>query len=159
VSTHPLITTPLVFNVEVKATASNPAFIAKAMLDGQRNQYYAFALTLEHMDVRLTSARVQATPVQKTMAPILRSLLAEANPSLVLEHPLVRKWATGKAQRPVAAKQIVNPDPATLTGASLVYRLAKLSGEAPVKATARAAGIAHEDAQRWIKTARKQSLL
>lgn len=153
------VKTPPVLHVNVPATAIAPAFSAKAMLDHERQQYFATSLSMEHMSVKLTSARVQQTPIQKTMAPVLRDLLAEANKDLLLAHPLVRKWASGKPQRPVAQKLIALPDPATIAGAALVYRLAKLAGEAPVKATARAAGIERDDARRWIASARKQKLL
>ncbi|HEU5223138.1 MAG TPA: hypothetical protein VFU07_05580 [Candidatus Lumbricidophila sp.] len=158
-SLNPQIKTPVILHVDVAATAESPAFSAKAMLDKDRAQYYASSLQFEHMNVKLTSARVQKTPVQKTMAPVLRTLLAEANPNLVLQHPLVRKWATGKDQRPVAQKLINSPDDVTLNGAAIVYNLAKLAGEAPIKATARAAGINRDDARFWLHLARKKNIL
>jgi len=154
-----LIHTPPILHVSVPATAGSPAFSAKAMLDVQEKQYYATSITMEHPGIRLTSARVQQNPVQKTMAPVLRSMLAESNKALLLAHPLLRKWATGKPQRPIRKALISDPDTPTLQGAALVYRFAKLAGEAPVKALARAAGIEREQASHWLKIARASSVL
>lgn len=153
------IMTPPVLHVLVPATATSPAFSAKAMLDVKAKQYYATSVTMEHPGIHLTSSRIHQSPVQKTMSPALRALLADANKALVMAHPLVRKWATGNQQRPVRKVLIDNPDFPTIQAAALVYQLAKLAGEAPVKATARAAGIDRDQAARWLKIARQQDFL
>ncbi|MDP9903126.1 hypothetical protein [Arthrobacter bambusae] len=153
------IHTPPVLHVTVPATAVSPAFSAKAMLDLQARQYYATSITMEHPGIRLTSARVHQNPIQRTMAPVLRGMLAETNKALLIAHPLLRKWATGKPQRPVRQTLISEPDAPTLQGAALVYQFAKLAGEAPVKALARAAGIERAQAAEWLKIARAFSIL
>lgn len=153
-----LIKTPTVLHVNVPATLESPAFTATAMLDHDRAQYYAASLAFEHMSVHLTSRCVSGIPVQKTMAPVLRTLITDANKDLVLAHPLVRRWSTGRPQRAVRRSLIDQPDTPTLQAATLVHRLARLCGEASVKAVARAAGIDREDARHWLRTARKQSI-
>lgn len=153
------IKTPLVLHVTVPATLTTPGFTARAMLDREAEQYFASSVSMEHMSIRITSARLHRVPVQKTMAPILRTLLAQENADLLAEHPLLKRWATGKPQRPVARKLITAPDEASLEGAAFVYRFAKLVGEPPILAVARAGGIERNSARDWLKTARSRGIL
>ncbi|PDQ35520.1 MAG: hypothetical protein B5766_05495 [Candidatus Lumbricidophila eiseniae] len=149
------IKTPFVLHVTIPPTVTSPSFTARAMLDQEAKQYYASSVAMEHMGIRISSTRITQTPVQKTMAPVLRTLLAEKNAELVDAHPLsetVVQRQTTAHRRPETHR---NAERRHAHRSSARLQLP----EAPIKAVACAAGIDNKDAKRWLTLARKREVL
>ena len=151
------IETPPLLTVVSPGAMDTPTVTVTAAYRPAEGRYAAASVSVEHPFGQVRGAELRAVPVRRLLAELLRTPLAEANPTL-MENRAVKAWASGKDGRRPAAKQVLNPDSAHLASAAAVMRLERIVGGFPIRAVERACGIGYEDAKRWARLIKKEGL-
>lgn len=154
----PDITTPQFLHLDVKATPELPSVKMRVIHDARRGIYAPASIALEHPMVPVTPTLLTKMRLGTIRRDALRAALAEANSELS-QRSVVRTYFKGSSGRPVSEKARETPSAEHLENAALIYLLARLVGDFPVRAVARSFGLEHSDAKRWVQLARKSGQL
>lgn len=155
---QPTISTPSLLNLSVQASQDRPSVKIRVTHDARRGVYVTSSLALEHPAVAVTPTLIGKLRLGGVRRDALRAALSEANAELTGRAPL-KSYFRGSTGRAVSDKVREDPSAEHLENAALIYRLARLVGDFPIRAIARSFSLEPADAQRWVGMARRSGVL
>lgn len=151
------INTPPVIAHTLSGGFSEPTIEIRAMYDPSTERYRVMSLQVEGPVVDVTPTLLRRMRLGEARRTAIREGLAESNPEL-LKLPPVRSYLHGKEGRPVSAKDRKEPGDTRLRQAAIVFRLAKLANDYPVRAVRLSFGLTHEEAALWRSRLKRAEL-
>lgn len=154
----PTIDAPAFVTVDHPGSPEDPMVRITLALNATRDLYTATEVSIQHPFVPINGKVTRSTPVRRLIAELLPPKLAEANPELMKRAPL-KTFVKGTTGRRPAQKIVDSPQTAQLIDAALVFTMARMSHNFPVRAVQRCFALDYAQAQRWVRLARRQGLL
>lgn len=148
------INTPQIVNGSVSGGLDAPNIAVKAMHDSRTGTYTSVSVEITHPMIPVTPTLIRRLRLGAVRSSIIRQKLMEANPDLV-KIPALKSFFSGNQGRTVAQKARLSPSAEQLETASAVFRLAKLTGDFPIKAVQRCFALETDEAHAWVALARK----
>lgn len=155
----PTITTPPFLVVHVPGDMQTPSLDLTYSHDKARQRYMPVSVKVENPMSPFTMTAMKQMRVHGLSMPKLREELINQHNADLLSRAPIKSYVKGAKGRAVAQKSHQNPTDAQLTDAALIYSLAKVVRDFPIKAVERSFGLDHDDARNWLKLARKKGLL
>lgn len=156
--TDHLITYPQPLDIFSPGDLFTPTIRATATYDTELRRYVNASVAFEHSLQAVSSTAIRGVPIHRRISNVERELLREANPALLTRGP-VKTYFRGTAGRKVSAHHAVHPSDDQLENAAIIFHLASVIRDAPVRAIERCFSITYKQAQRWVRLARRKGIL
>lgn len=154
----PEIEAPIFITVEHPGSPEDPMVHISVALSADRSVYAPTEVRIEHPFVTINGTVVRSTPVRRLLSELLPQKLAETNPEL-MKRAAVKTFVKGTTGRRPAQKIIEHPGTAQLVDTALVFTMARMTSNFPIRAVQRCFALDYRHARRWVAAARRQGLL
>lgn len=150
---HPKIEIPTIATVtNASENIFEPMINAIVSYNDRALTYINSNVAMSSMSGNVSSTVIRKTAIQRRISTEIKKMLLEANAALVADHPLAKAYLNGKHRQ----RAITKPD---LEDVAIVFCLAKLAHEAPVRAVEHTFGVSYDQAKKWVHRARQEGAL